>query len=106
MPDKLTVCGLPAALSLTLTAAVRAPFAVGLNLTLMVQLAPAFSELPQVLVCKKSPELVPVIPIEMPVMEVVPTLVNVTFLAGLVVPTVTVPKFRLVGESLAVVPVP
>jgi hypothetical protein len=37
---------------------------------------------------------------------VVPTLVRVTVLAGLVVPIVTEPKFRLVGESFTVVPVP
>ena len=43
-----TVCGLPAALSVTLRAALREPLAVGLNVTLIVQLAPAASELPQV----------------------------------------------------------
>lgn len=47
-PDNATFWGLPAALSVTLTAAVRVPFAVGLNVTLIVQFAPAASELPQV----------------------------------------------------------
>lgn len=37
---------------------------------------------------------------------VVPTLVNVTTLAAVVVPTVTEPKLKLVGESFAVVPIP
>lgn len=37
---------------------------------------------------------------------VVPTLVSVTVVAGLVVPTATEPKFRLVGDSFAVVPTP
>jgi hypothetical protein len=47
-PLSVTFCGLPAALSATLSAAVRAPDAVGLNVTLKVQLAPAANELPQV----------------------------------------------------------
>jgi hypothetical protein len=37
---------------------------------------------------------------------VVPTLVNVTTLAAVVVPTVTEPKLKLTGASFAVVPVP
>ena len=48
VPDTVTFCGLPAALSITFKAAVRLPFAVGLNLTLIVQLVPAGGELPQV----------------------------------------------------------
>ena len=48
VPLRETVCGLPAALSVTLRAALREPLAVGLNVTLIVQLAPAASELPQV----------------------------------------------------------
>ncbi|HET7440143.1 MAG TPA: hypothetical protein VFJ47_02490 [Terriglobales bacterium] len=47
-PDNGTVCGLPAALSLKAKAALRVPLAVGLNLTLMVQLTPAAKELVQV----------------------------------------------------------
>jgi hypothetical protein len=47
-PVRLTFCGLPAALSVMLSAAVRVPDAVGLNLTLMVQLAAAANEPPQV----------------------------------------------------------
>jgi hypothetical protein len=42
-----------------LTEAVRLPLAVGVKVTLMVQLPPAATELPQVLVCAKSPALVP-----------------------------------------------
>jgi hypothetical protein len=44
-----------------LTEAVRLPLAVGLKATLIVQLAPAATELPQVLVWAKSPALAPVI---------------------------------------------
>ena len=48
IPLRLTFCRLPAALSLALSTAVRVPDAVGLNVTLIAQLAPAASELPQV----------------------------------------------------------
>ena len=48
VPLRETVCGLAAALSVTLTAALREPLAVGLKVTLIVQLAAAASELPQV----------------------------------------------------------
>jgi hypothetical protein len=50
VPKKLTVCGLPLALSVMLTEAVRLPLAEGVKVTLMVQLALAATELPQVLV--------------------------------------------------------
>jgi len=48
VPLSGTCCGLPEALSVTLTAALRVPVAVGLKVTLIVQLAAAASELPQV----------------------------------------------------------
>ena len=48
IPLRVTFCGLPAALSLMLSAAVRVPLAVGLKVTLMLQLAPAANEPPQV----------------------------------------------------------
>jgi hypothetical protein len=47
IPLRLTFCGLPAALSAMLSAAVRVPEAVGLKVMLMTQLAAAASELPQ-----------------------------------------------------------
>ena len=50
VPERLTVCGLPLALSEMLTEAVRLPLAAGVNFTLIVQLALAATELPQVLV--------------------------------------------------------
>ena len=50
VPVRATFCGLPLALSLLLNAAVRVPEAVGLKVTLKVQLAWAASELPQVCV--------------------------------------------------------
>ena len=86
VPLRETFCGLPAALSVILNAAMRVPDAVGLNLTLMLQLAPAANELPHVWVCAKSPTLVPVTAMLVIVKEVVPTLVRVTVFTGLVVP--------------------
>jgi len=55
----VTFCGLPAALSLILTAAVRVPLAVGLNVTLIRSSRPLPMN-PQVWVCAKFPALVPV----------------------------------------------
>ena len=50
MPVRVTVCGLPAALSVIVTEAVRVPIVVGAKVTLIMQLPPAGTELPQVLV--------------------------------------------------------
>ena len=50
VPQRPTVCGLPLALSVMLSEAVRLPLAEGVNLTLIVQLAPPATELPHVLV--------------------------------------------------------
>ena len=50
VPERLTVCELPLALSVMLTDAVRLPLAEGVNVTLIVQWAPAATELPHVLV--------------------------------------------------------
>jgi hypothetical protein len=54
VPDSATVCGLVAALSVMLTAALRDPVAAGVKVMLIVHLAPAATLLPQVLVCWKS----------------------------------------------------
>jgi hypothetical protein len=61
VPERLTAWGLPPALSLMLIEAARLPLAVGVKVTLTVQLAPAASELPQVLVWAKSLALAPAI---------------------------------------------
>ena len=60
VPVRLAVRGLPVALSVTASVALRDPAAVGLKVTLMVQLAAAARLAPQPLVCAKSPLLVPV----------------------------------------------
>jgi hypothetical protein len=55
VPVRLTVCVAGLALSVMVTAPVLVPVAVGLKVTLRVQLAPAATLEPQVLVWEKSP---------------------------------------------------
>jgi hypothetical protein len=62
VPDRLAVCGLPLALSLTVRLALRLPRAVGVNVTLIVQLVLAASVdglMGQLFVWPKSPGFVP-----------------------------------------------
>ena len=79
VPVRLTCCGLPPALSVIFRVAERLPLAVGVKVTVNVQLAPAATEVPQLLVCVKSPGFCPVIPT--PAMDngEVPVFVSVTF---------------------------
>ena len=86
IPVNVTFCGLPAALSVMARAALRVPDAVGLKVTLMLQLAPTAIELPQVVVREKSPAFVPVIAIAVIVNVAVPVFLRVTVFATLVVP--------------------
>src|SRR5439155_18162743 len=60
VPDRLAVCGLLVALSVTVKAPLRVPVAVGVKVTLIVQFAPAATEAPQLLVWAKSPLFAPV----------------------------------------------
>jgi len=73
-PERVADCGLPEALSVTFKVPVRVPDAVGVKVTLIVQLALGASELPHVLVSAKSPLA------EMPLMvnDALPVLVRVT----------------------------
>ena len=61
MPVRFAVWGLLVALSLTSSVALRVPVAVGVKVTLIVQVAPAARVDPQLFICAKSPLLVPVI---------------------------------------------
>ena len=80
-PDRLTVCGLPAALLRMVRLPVSVPAAVGVKVTLMAHAAPGATLGPQLSV---SPKLVStVIPRRR---FCVPVLVTVTVWAGLVVP--------------------
>lgn len=52
VPVKLTVCGLPLALSENVNVPLTVPATVGVNVTLVVHFAPAATELPHVFVCE------------------------------------------------------
>ena len=86
--------------------AVRMPDAVGVNVTLKVQLAPAPTVEPQVLVCWKSSPSGPVMEMPVKLKAVLPTFVSVNFFAALVVPTSCTGNVRLAGANFTSVPVP
>jgi hypothetical protein len=105
------VWGLPFALSVTLTVAVRGPVALGENVTAMLQLKPASSGLEQLLVCTKSPALAPVMMMLLMVRFAFPLLVRFRFCAALVVSMACVAKVkvdgvRLTSGTLPMIPVP
>jgi len=78
----------------------RLPEAVGLNVTLMAQLAPPATPDPQVLVCEKSPEFVPpMLMLEMPKL-LPPEFDKVMDCAALDVFTAWLAKLRLAAERL------
>ena len=81
VPVRLTVCGLPVALSVTVIAPGRLPVTVGVNVTLMEQLAPAAREAPQVLVWAYGALATMLVMVR----AAVPELVSVTVCAALVV---------------------
>jgi hypothetical protein len=83
VPVSDAACELPEASSLTVSVPFRAPPAVGVKVTLIVQLEPAPRLAPQVFVCAKSPLA------EMPAMFSValPEFVSVICFPALVVPT-------------------
>src|SRR5437588_737715 len=96
------ICGLPPALSATDSVPVRAPEAVGVKVTLIVQFPPAArvaglvgQALAPVLVAAKSPEAAN----ELIVKAAVPVFVSVTVIGALVVASNWLPKSRLVGAN-------
>lgn len=90
-------------MSVSVTTPVRVPVAVGLNSTLMVQLDPAATELPQVPnpAKAKSPLMVK-LPLKVKV--AVPVFETVTNCTELVVPTAELVKVSEVGERLTTGP--
>lgn len=85
VPPRVTICGLPAALSVMVTEALRLPTALGVNVTETTQLPPAATELPQVLFWEKSPLFAPVTAILVMDKLKLPVLVRVTDCDTLVV---------------------
>ena len=81
VPVRLTVCGLPVALSVTVMVPGWLPVAVGVKVTVMVQLAPAATDVPQVLVWAYCALAAMLVMVSAPV----PPLVSVTVCAALVV---------------------
>ena len=87
-------------MSVTLSVPVLMPAAVGVKVTLIVQLAAAARELRQLVVSAKSPlALTAAMP-----SAVLPELVSVTASGALVVPTGWPPKSRAEGDRLATGP--
>jgi hypothetical protein len=78
VPERLTDWGLPAALSVMARAAERLPPTVGLKVTLMVHLAPAATEVPQLLDWAKSLALTPKSAMLVTLKAALPELVRVT----------------------------
>lgn len=91
-------------MSVTVTAPLRAPVAVGVKVTVMEQLAAAAIELPQLLVWPKSPLAAMLVMVRL----AVPVLVRVTFWVALAVANSWLAKTKLAGAKLATgaVPVP
>jgi hypothetical protein len=79
-----TICGLPMALSITSIVAVREPVVLGVNVTLMLQLAPPATLFPQLFVCAKSVESAPLTIIPFNSSARLPVLVSVITCAALV----------------------
>ena len=104
VPLRATLCGLSEALSEMLRVPVLVPPATGLKVTEMVQLAPALTVVPQVLVWEKSPLAVT---LEM-VSEALPVSVRVTLCAALLVPDIWSGKVSEEDDKLTrgTIPVP
>lgn len=95
VPVKLTVCGLPLALSVMVMEPVCVPVAVGVNVTLITQGVLGARELGHVLAAKFP--LVTMLEMER---VAVPVFVSVTFCDVLVVLTAWLPRLKPVGESV------
>lgn len=78
MPERATVCGLPTALSVMLTLAVRFPVPVGVKVTMIEQFDPAATLAPHAFVWEKSPLFAPVIAMFVIVKVAVPVLERFT----------------------------
>ena len=96
VPVPLNVALCVGTLLVTVTAPPRAPAAVGVKVTLMVQFPPATREAGQLLVCAKSPLAVMVLMMSV----LVPEFVSVMGSGELLVPSATLPKLRLGGVKV------
>jgi len=94
------VCGEPAALSETLTRAENEAAERGVQVTVIVQLPPIETPVPQLFVCAKSVGLVPAIVMLLMFSRALPVFETVTGDDGLVLPTSTLPNATDDGERL------
>jgi hypothetical protein len=99
VPARPTVWGLRGASSVMLTAALRLPAAMGVNVTLTWQESFGAKVGPQVLVCAKSLASVPLRAMFESVNVVAPVFVSVAIWGELVVPIACCPKVRLRGST-------
>ena len=103
VPARLTVCGLLAASSLKVSVPVTVPFLVGEKVTPTVQVAPGAILVPQVLLdiakCVVTTMLEKV-------SETFWSLVRITVLGKLVLRKTTLPKFKVLVESVTGLPLP
>jgi hypothetical protein len=104
-PVKVTVCGLPVALSVIVTAAVSTIVKVGVKVTLIVQVPPG-ARVPHVSVSAKSLAFVPVTAMLAILKSGSRSVLRVTSGAVLVSPTYRLPKAKLVAERLMTGPEP
>ena len=100
VPVRFTARELEKPLGETLSVPLDAPVALGVKVTLIVQLPWPVRELPQLLVWAKLLALVPVIVRLRELAVPLPLFFRVTVCAGLVMPTGWLPKERLVTERL------
>ena len=101
VPDRLTDCGEPVALSATEIAALRLPADAGVKVTVMVQVALAANEEPQLLVSPKLLAFVPVTEMLVMVRAAVPGFDSVMGKAVAGVPTSVLGKASGLGLSTA-----
>src|SRR5437868_14330879 len=98
VPVSDTFCGLLEAESVRVSVPVRVPPAVGVKVTLTVQLAPAARLLPQLLLCEKSPLVV----MELNVTAPAVSLVAVTVWGALRAPTFCEANVSMAGVAAGV----
>ena len=92
VPVRLTVCVAGLALSVIVKVPVSEPTTVGMKVKLRVQLVPAATVAPQLLVSAKSPLFVPAMVTLVMLSGALPVLVSVMGAAELVVPIGWLPK--------------
>ena len=104
VPARFTVWGLVAAPSVNVSVPTAAPVAVGENVMPTVQVAPAATLAPHELLATAKPALATILAM---LSDALPRFVSDTVLPALVLPTLTVPKFKLLEENVTgALPVP